>query len=91
MFFFDSRLAQPYTLVQTCQRTGRPLSTGLPQEHAFIGTYREGMAVDSIDPVGVYVGTNTGEIFASNDEGDSWYVLADNLPPVYSVSVDVLE
>ncbi len=28
----------------------------------------------------------TGKIFASRDEGDSWGMLADNLPPVYSVS-----
>ena len=53
--------------------------------------YREGMVTDSLDPAGVYVGTNTGKIFASNDEGDSWDVLADHLPPVYSVSVSVCE
>jgi hypothetical protein len=40
---------------------------------------------------GTKIGTNTGKIFASNDEGDSWYLLADHLPPVYSVSVSVLE
>jgi hypothetical protein len=67
------------------------LSKGLPQAHAFVGTYREGMATDSLDPVGLYVGTNTGKIFASNDAGDSWYVLADHLPPVYSVSASVVE
>jgi hypothetical protein len=49
------------------------------------------MTTDSLDPVGVYVGTNTGKIFAANDEGNSRYVLADNLPPVYSVSVSVVE
>jgi len=72
-------------------RSWESLSAGLPQEHAFIGTYREGMDTDNLDPVGVYVGTNTGKIFASNDAGDSWYVLADHLPPVYAVSVSVLE
>jgi hypothetical protein len=73
-------------------RSWESLSTGLPQDHAFIGTYREGMTTDSLDPAGVYVGTNTGKIFASNDEGDSWYELADHLPPVYSVSTScVLE
>jgi hypothetical protein len=56
-----------------------------------LGTYRKGMASDSLDPVGGYVCTKTGKIFASNDEGDSWYVLADNLPPVYSALVSVLE
>jgi hypothetical protein len=52
-----------------------------------MGILREGMAMDSIEPAGIYFGTNTGKIFASSDEGESWHVLADNLPPVYSVSV----
>jgi photosystem II stability/assembly factor-like uncharacterized protein len=63
------------------------LESGLPQDNAFMGILREGMAMDSLDPAGIYFGTNTGKIFASSDEGDSWRVLADNLPPVYSVSV----
>ena len=63
VFFFDSSRVPPYTL------WGMFHSTGLPQEHAFIGTYREVMASDSLDPVGVYVGTDTGKISASN-EGD---------------------
>jgi photosystem II stability/assembly factor-like uncharacterized protein len=72
-------------------RAWEALSAGLPQESAFIGMYRYGMATDSLDPAGVYVGTNTGKIFASTDEGDSWSVLADHLPPVYSVSASILE
>ncbi len=62
------------------------LGAGLPQSDVFCGVYREGMAMDSLDPAGIYFGTNTGKVFASNDEGDSWYLLADNLPPVFSVS-----
>jgi hypothetical protein len=46
-------------------RSWEALSAGLPQEYAFVGMYREGMATDSLDPAGVYVGTNTGKIFAS--------------------------
>ena len=53
---------------------------------AFTGNYREGMATDKSDKTGMYFGTNTGKIFASRDEGDSWSLLADNLPPVYSIS-----
>ena len=67
------------------------LSHGLPQENAFKGVYREGMATDSLDPVRVYFGTNTGKLFFSDDEGDTWSTLADNLPPVTSVSVGVME
>jgi hypothetical protein len=63
------------------------LADGLPQEGVYCSVLREGMAVDTADPAGIYFGTNTGKIFGSADEGDSWYLLADNLPPVYSVEV----
>ena len=66
------------------------LSKGLPQQNAFVGVYREGMAMDSQKPAGIYFGTNTGKLFGSADEGDSWSLLADNLPPVYSVSTAVV-
>lgn len=62
------------------------LTRGLPQEDAFVGIYRESMATDGRDPAGIYFGTNTGKLFGSRDEGDSWRVIADNLPPVYSVA-----
>jgi photosystem II stability/assembly factor-like uncharacterized protein len=64
----------------------QPLTEGLPQENAFTGILREGMASDQETPAGIYFGTNTGKIYASRDEGDSWHVIADELPPVYSVS-----
>jgi hypothetical protein len=68
-----------------------PLGKGLPQENAFVGIYREGMAADAHDPAGIYFGTNTGKVFASRDDGDSWNLLADNLPPVCSVSVSIVD
>ena len=55
--------------------------------NAYMGVLREEMAVDAEDPLGVYVGTNTGQLFASRDEGGSWKMLADFLPPILSVSV----
>jgi photosystem II stability/assembly factor-like uncharacterized protein len=67
------------------------LGNGLPQEHAYMGIYREGMAADTNDPAGIYFGTNTGKIFASRDEGDNWTLLADNLPPVYSIATATIE
>lgn len=67
--------------------TWQALTAGLPQNDAFASVLREGMAVDAGDPAGIYFGTNTGKIFSSMDEGDSWRLLADNLPPVSSVSV----
>jgi hypothetical protein len=67
-----------------------PLDKGLPQQDAYVGVYREGMATDSLDPAGIYFGTNTGKLFGSDDQGDSWRVIADNLPPIYSISAAVL-
>jgi photosystem II stability/assembly factor-like uncharacterized protein len=43
------------------------------------------MCTDTHDPCGVYVGTNTGQVFASRDGGDSWELIADFLPSIYSV------
>ena len=67
------------------------LSKGLPQQHAYLGVLREAMAVDRLDPVGVYVGTSTGQLFSSRDEGDSWTLLADFLPPISSVEAVLLD
>jgi hypothetical protein len=47
---------------------------------------REAMTSDDRDPAGVYFGTSTGTLFHTRDAGDSWQVLAQYLPPIYSVS-----
>lgn len=62
-----------------------PLTSGLP-DTAHLTVLREGMAVDSADRCGVYVGTETGQLFFSPNEGDRWELMADMLPPIYSVS-----
>jgi len=63
---------------------------GLPQHDAFVGVLREAMAVDRLDPVGVYFGTSTGQVYGSADEGVTWSRLADNLPPIWSVEAHVV-
>jgi photosystem II stability/assembly factor-like uncharacterized protein len=63
---------------------------GLPQHDAYIGVLREAMAVDRLDPVGVYFGTSNGQIFASADEGRTWSLAADNLPAIWSVEAAVV-
>jgi photosystem II stability/assembly factor-like uncharacterized protein len=63
---------------------------GLPQEDAHIGVLREAMAVDRLDPAGVYFGTSTGQVYASADEGRTWSRIADNLPPIWSVEALVV-
>lgn len=71
-------------------KTWAPLTKGLPQRGAFMGTYREAMATDTLDPAGVYFGTNTGQLYASADEGDSWRRISAMLPPITSVTAAVL-
>jgi len=43
------------------------------------------MTSDVQDPVGIYFGTTSGEIWGSRDEGQSWKCLASHLPEIYSV------
>jgi hypothetical protein len=43
------------------------------------------MAVDSAEEPGIYFGTNSGSVFASFDEGDSWAEIARHLPTVLCV------
>jgi photosystem II stability/assembly factor-like uncharacterized protein len=66
------------------------LGEGLPQRDAYVGVLREGMAIDGLDVPGLYFGTSTGQVFASDDEGDSWTEIASYLPGIASVEVAVL-
>jgi len=63
------------------------LSRGLPTKGAHVTVLREAMTSDLESPAGVYFGTTSGTVFYSRTSGNSWDVLADNLPPVYSVTV----
>ena len=67
------------------------LRKGLPQSNAFFGVLRQAMAADRLEPAGIYAGTNTGTLFASADEGDSWTDIAHHLPPILSVETLVLD
>jgi photosystem II stability/assembly factor-like uncharacterized protein len=63
------------------------LDQGLPEEQAWWTVYRQGMAVDQHDRAGLYMGTSSGELWASDDEGDSWFLMARHLPAILSVEV----
>jgi len=69
------------------QRLTRGLPTGSTVR---LGVLRHGLCTDALDPCGVYTGTNTGQLFASRNRGDSWKMIADFLPPIYSVTAAVL-
>ncbi len=76
-------------------RTGgdewEPLTKGLPQSDVYLNVLRDAMAVDSLDPCGIYFGTSGGQVYASADAGDSWAPIARNLPAVLSVEVQTLK
>ncbi|HEX9888436.1 MAG TPA: hypothetical protein VGA69_03080 [Nitriliruptorales bacterium] len=75
-------------------RTGghewEPLTKGLPQDNAYVNVLRDCLAVDSLDPCGLYVGTTSGDVFGSADEGESWSPIVRGLPRVMSVEVQTL-
>lgn len=66
------------------------LTNGLP-EKAHLVVLREAMATDSFEDAGIYVGTNTGQLFYSRNSGDHWEMLADFLPPINSVEAAVVD
>ncbi len=59
---------------------------GLPARGWFT-VKRQAMTTDEHDPVGLYFGTTSGEIWTSADEGASWRRIAAHLPEIYSVEV----
>jgi hypothetical protein len=61
------------------------LADGLPQEDAYLTVLRDGFTADTLDPTGLYLGTRTGDVFASADAGATWQELARHLPPVLCV------
>jgi len=61
-------------------------SDGLP-DTAWSVILREASAFDSLEPAGIYFGTQSGTVWASPDGGDSWIGAAHDLPPVLSVEV----
>jgi hypothetical protein len=75
-------------------RTGgdewEPLTEGLPQANCYVNVLRDAMAVDALDPCGVYVGTTGGQVYASSNAGDRWEPIVRDLPAVLSVEVQTL-
>ncbi len=75
-------------------RTGgnewEPLTVGLPQANCYVNVLRDAMAVDTLDPCGIYFGTTGGQVYCSPDGGDTWAPIVRDLPAVLSVEVQAL-
>lgn len=63
---------------------------GLPQDQAWWTVKRQAMTADRCDPVGLYFGTTSGEIWSSRDEGRQWQCIARHLPEIYAVEAAFL-
>ena len=70
-------------------RTWRRQDKGMPAAQAWWTVKRQALTADARDPVGVYFGTTSGEVWGSRDEGRSWRCLARNLPQIHAVEASV--
>ncbi len=66
------------------------LTEGLPQTNCFVNVFRSALALDDLDPCGVYFGTTGGQVYYSSDEGDHWQAIVRDFPAVLSVEVQTL-
>ena len=66
-------------------RSWQRLDKGMPRRDAWWTVKRQAMCGDARDPVGLYVGTTQGEIWASRDEGRTWRCIARHLPEIYAL------
>jgi photosystem II stability/assembly factor-like uncharacterized protein len=66
-------------------KTWRRLDAGLPAKQAWWTVKRQAMTADAADPVGLYFGTTSGELWSSRDEGRRWTCIAQHLPEIYAV------
>jgi len=66
-------------------KTWRRLNAGFPEKQVWWTVKRQAMCADQHDPVGLYFGTTSGELWMSRDEGKKWTCLARHLPEIYSV------
>ncbi len=68
-----------------------PLMRGLPQKRAYETVLRDAMTTDSLDPVGIYLGTRSGQLFGSRDEGKNWERILGGLPSILCARCAVVE
>ena len=66
-------------------KTWQRLDAGLPRAQAWWTVKRQAMTADASNPVGLYFGTTSGELWMSRDEGRRWTGIARHLPEIYAV------
>jgi photosystem II stability/assembly factor-like uncharacterized protein len=61
------------------------LKNGLPQAHAYDLIYRHALAIDDSGDR-LAMGSTTGSLWLTEDQGQHWQSLSSHLPPIYSVA-----
>jgi len=67
---------------------GKRMGSAHPRSAAkdcYVNVLRDAMAVDSLEPCGVYFGTTGGQVYGSADNGDTWNPIVRDLPAVLSL------
>lgn len=60
------------------------LREGLPQENAYDVVYRHSLDIDASGDV-LAMGSTTGSLWLTENQGDSWMTVSNYLPPIYCV------
>jgi photosystem II stability/assembly factor-like uncharacterized protein len=66
-------------------RSWRRQDAGLPAR-AWWTVKRQALAADAAEPLGLYFGTTSGEVWASRSEGEAWRRVAEHLPHILAVT-----
>ena len=66
-------------------KTWQRQDAGMPKAQGWWTVKRQCMTGDTRDPVGLYFGTTSGELWMSRDEGRKWACIARHLPEIYAV------
>jgi hypothetical protein len=84
----EKRIPRGGKLVVTRTRNGgrsfEGLTKGLPQSHAYDVVYRHALAIDDTGER-LALGSTTGGLWVSEDQGDNWECVTHTLPPIYAV------
>ncbi len=71
-------------------KTWQRQDAGMPKSQGWWTVKRQCMTGDTRDPVGLYFGTTSGELWMSRDEGLKWACIARNLPEIYAVETALM-
>ena len=71
--------------------TWERLDSGLPASQAWWTVKRQALCTDNEDPLGLYLGTTSGELWMGRSEGREWSPIGRHLPEIYAVETARIE